>query len=97
MIDKMTDKKTLEVYRGKGCKGCFNSGYLGRIGITEMLILTSKVKEEILQRSGELEIKKMGRREGMTTMREDGLSKALEGSTTLEEVLRVTAPDEELK
>lgn len=85
------------VFRGKGCKDCLQTGYVGRIGITEVLPLTLAVKEAILQNAGELKIKKVGRQEGMVTMREDGLKKVLAGTTSLEEVLRVTAPDEELK
>jgi len=101
MVQKLGLGKTVVgdkvvLYRGKGCKACFNTGYAGRVGIAEILILSPRVKEQILHRAGELKIKEVGRREGMRTMREDALSKALAGLTTLEEVLRVTAPDEEL-
>lgn len=95
-FDRITKAKDIQVVRGKGCKKCFNTGYSGRVVISEVLILTSKVKEQILQRRGELRIKDIGRREGMKTMREDGLEKAMSHMTSLEEVLRVTAPDEEL-
>lgn len=95
-LDKMTKDKEIKMYHVKGCDQCLQTGYSGRIGITEILILTPKVKEKILQRAGELNIKAIGRKEGMTTMREDSMAKALAGLTTLEEVLRVTAPDEEL-
>ena len=94
-IRRFSNEKEIKMFRGKGCKLCMNSGYIGRVGISEILVLTMPVKEEILQRSGELKIKEMGRKEGMLTMREDGLKKALQGLTTLEEVLRVTAPDED--
>jgi len=86
--------KGVEFYRGKGCKGCLNTGYKGRVVISEMLDFTPKVRELILNRAGEFKIKEVGRKEGMITMREDGLKKAASGLTTLEEVLRVTAPDE---
>jgi type IV pilus assembly protein PilB len=92
---KLVPKGEIKLFRGKGCKSCLTSGYISRIGITELLTLTPKVKEQILQGAGELKIKEIGRREGMITMREDGLAKALEGLTSLEEVLRVTAPDED--
>lgn len=82
--------------RGKGCSHCFNLGYSGRVGITEILILSPKIKELILNRSGEIKIKEAARREGMQTMREDGMAKAIKGLTTLEEVVRITAPDEPL-
>ncbi len=89
-------KGELTLFRGKGCKNCLNTGYKGRVGIAEVLVLTPKVRKEILQHSGELQIKMTGRKEGMTTMREDAVAKALAGLTTMEEVLRVTAPDEPL-
>jgi len=95
-LNKIAKAKDIKFFRGKGCKACFNTGYLGRVGISEVLILNQDVKEEILQRSGELKIKEIGRKSGMKTMREDGMAKAIEGLTTLEEVLRVTAPDEDL-
>ncbi len=85
------------MFKGKGCKACFNSGYTGRVGITEVLTLSPLVKDEILHRTGETKIKEAGRKEGMVTIREDALLKALEGLTTLEEVLRITAPDDEIE
>jgi type II secretory ATPase GspE/PulE/Tfp pilus assembly ATPase PilB-like protein len=94
-IDKMKNIAKVQFFKGKGCKQCLNTGYAGRVGINEVLILTPKVKTSILQREGEMRIKQVGRKDGMQTMREDGLEKAFAGLTTLEEVLRVTAPDEE--
>ncbi len=84
-----------KLYRGKGCGECLNTGYIGRVVLSEILVLTPKVREYILKRAGELRIKTVGREEGMITMREDGLQKAMAGATSLEEVLRVTAPDED--
>jgi len=95
-LAKIANQKEPKLFRGKGCKKCYNTGYIGRVGITEILMLTPKVKEGILNRVGELRIKELGRKDGMKTMREDSLDKALAGLTTLEEVLRVTAPDEDL-
>lgn len=86
--------KTFELFRGKGCKRCLGTGYQGRVGITEIFIFSPKIRELVLARAGESKLKEAGRAEGMRTMREDGLSKAVAGLTTLEEVLRVTAPDE---
>ncbi|MDD5432216.1 MAG: ATPase, T2SS/T4P/T4SS family [Candidatus Omnitrophica bacterium] len=90
-IDK--DKK-VEFFRGHGCQHCFNMGYSGRTGIAEVLLLSYSVRELILSNVQEHIIKQQARKEGMTTLREDGLASALKGLTTLEEVLRVTAPDE---
>ena len=93
-IYQLTSQKENNFYRGKGCERCLNSGYSGRVGITELFILSSSIKELILSRAGEIKIKEAARKEGMKTMREDGLLKALKGLTSLEEVLRVTAKDE---
>lgn len=82
------------LYRGAGCKSCFQTGYKGRVGVTEILVLSQAIKELVLKRAGEFKIKDAARRQGMQTMREDSLRKALEGLTSLEEVLRITASDE---
>ena len=94
-LKTLTGKTDLELYRGKGCAKCMESGYQGRVGINEILILTPGTRERILNRMGEFKIKELARKEGMRTMREDGLLKALDGITSLEEVLRITAPDDE--
>jgi len=96
-LNKLAKDKKIKMFRGKGCPSCFNTGYAGRVGITEVLVLTPKVKDEILRQAGEIKIKEVGRKEGMITMREDALMKALDGLTTLEEVLRITAPDDEME
>lgn len=81
-------------YKGKGCKQCFNSGYSGRVGISEILILTPAIRELVLKQAQEHTLKQQARKEGMRTLREEGVKAVLEGQTTLEEILRVTAPDE---
>ncbi|MDP2653784.1 MAG: ATPase, T2SS/T4P/T4SS family [Candidatus Omnitrophota bacterium] len=96
-LSRITADKSPKLYRGKGCKSCLNTGYTGRVVISEVLILSPQVKERILQGADEIKIKSTGRKDGMKTMREDGLIKALAGATSLEEVLRVTAPDEEME
>jgi len=93
---KQGSNEKIILHRGKGCGYCFNTGYHGRVGITEILILSPRIKEIILDFEGELKLKKVSRLEGMKTMREDGLAKAKQGLTTIEEVVRITAPDEEL-
>ncbi|MDO8662081.1 MAG: ATPase, T2SS/T4P/T4SS family [Candidatus Omnitrophota bacterium] len=86
--------KDPKFFRGKGCSHCFNMGYSGRTGIAEVLLLSSGVRELILSRAQEHVIKQQARKEGMRTLREDGLAQTSKGLTTIEEVLRVTAPDE---
>lgn len=92
-IDQLAPQHSMTFYRPKGCDKCFNSGYKGRLGITETLILTSKIKELILAQSSEMGIKVLAREEGMKTMREDAVLKACRGLTSLEEVVRLTATD----
>jgi len=82
-----------QFFKPKGCEQCLKTGYKGRVGITETLILTNKIKELILVSSSEADIKAAARTEGMKTMREDAVIKASRGLTTLEEVTRLTAPD----
>ncbi len=75
--------------RGKGCPECNNTGYFGRIGIFEVLPVTEKVARLVIEHSAALDIEKTAVNEGMITLKQDGYLKALEGVTTLEEVLRV--------
>jgi type IV pilus assembly protein PilB len=93
-VGKILPGKDLIFWKGKGCPRCLGSGYSGRVGITEVLVLTSGIRKLILSRGGELQIKAFARKEGMATMREDALVKAAQGLTSLEEVVRVTAQDE---
>jgi type II secretory ATPase GspE/PulE/Tfp pilus assembly ATPase PilB-like protein len=81
-------------FKGRGCTRCLHTGYSGRVGIAEVLVLTSEVREMILDRAQEHVIKQQARKEGMRTLREDGVRAALAGLTTLEEVLRITATDD---
>lgn len=85
--DKISD---VRFYKGKGCKSCNDSGYSGRIGIFEVLEITDDIKELIMARADNEQIKKKAIANGMTTMFEDGFNKAIAGKTTLEEIFRVT-------
>jgi type IV pilus assembly protein PilB len=75
-------------YKGTGCDHCDNSGFRGRIGIYEVLVVTPAIREAILNQASPTMIKDIAVREGMTTMYEDGLTKAAAGMTTIGEVLR---------
>jgi type IV pilus assembly protein PilB len=92
-IDKKTLKEKPVFSRGKGCDTCQKRGYHGRAVLLETLTLTQPVKELILRGAQEYEIKQLGRKEGMQTMREDGIAKILRGVTTPDEVMRVTVKD----
>ena len=77
-------------YRGQGCEHCLQIGYWGRIGIYELLPLTDRVRELLLQNKDAASIRAAAIAQGMQPLRRAGLMKALAGETSLEEVLRVT-------
>lgn len=76
-------------FEGAGCEKCNKSGYRGRIGIQEVLVLDGAIREAVLRKATADEIRKVAAEQGMTPMFEDGLAKAREGVTTLEEILRM--------
>lgn len=78
------------IYRGRGCASCLNTGYQGRAGIFETLIMNDDVRSLILNTSDSRQIKNEAVKHGMVTLGRDGIHKVLEGITTLEEVVRVT-------
>jgi type IV pilus assembly protein PilB len=78
---------------GKGCVECNNTGYRGRLGVYEVMPVTSKIRDLILDRASTSAIKKQAVEEGMLTLRVDGLMKLKNGITTAEEVLKETAQD----
>jgi general secretion pathway protein E len=83
-----TSKKTF--YRGKGCSECLNTGYHGRTGIYEILLVDDAIRGLVLKTSDSATIKCEAIQRGMQTLRDDGIRKVLEGTTTIEEVLRIT-------
>ncbi|NIA15016.1 MAG: type II secretion system ATPase GspE [Nitrospiraceae bacterium] len=80
-------------YRGRGCSKCQDRGYYGRTGIFELLVLTPRIQELALQGVDSNILKREAIREGMRTLRGDGAVKVAEGTSTIEEVLRVTRDD----
>ncbi len=76
--------------KGKGCSNCNKTGYRGRMGIYELMTMTSQVREMTFKGESTLNVRKMARKQGMHTLFEDGMIKALKGLTTLDEVLRIT-------
>ncbi len=85
-----TEGTNKELYKGLGCENCFDTGYRGRTGIFELLVIEDDIKELILKRTASHIIKAAAVKKGMSTLREDGLLKAQAGETTLEEVCRIT-------
>lgn len=82
--------RELKFYMGKGCDVCSGKGYKGRLGVFEVLDVTEPIRELVLKRSSGAAITKQATSEGMVTMTQDGIVKALRGLTSLEEVWRVT-------
>lgn len=87
---KEKNVQTLTFYRGEGCRRCGNTGYKGRVGIYEVLNIDPDMARKINERATADVIKDFARKKGMTTMMEDGITKAKQGITTIEEVLRAT-------
>ncbi|KKQ01390.1 MAG: General secretory pathway protein E [Candidatus Roizmanbacteria bacterium GW2011_GWA2_36_23] len=81
--------KSMLVYKGNGCNECNQTGYIGRIAIFEVLKVTSTINRMILQQSAAKDIEAQARKDGLIIMKQDGYLKALDGITTIEEVLRV--------
>ena len=80
---------TTKIFQPKGCIACSNTGYKGRQGVFEFLQVTNEIKQLILKRSGVQEIKELAMSQGMHTLRQEGIDKVLDGTTSIEEVLRV--------
>ncbi|HSX08884.1 MAG TPA: ATPase, T2SS/T4P/T4SS family [Candidatus Saccharimonadales bacterium] len=78
-----------KLYRGKGCSECGHLGYMGRIGIYEVMGATEKIGRLMLEQAGEKALENEAINEGMITLKQDGYLKVLQGETTMEEVLRV--------
>jgi len=82
-----------KLYRGKGCAYCGETGYYGRIGIFELMTMNNKIKELVMNQTPTNILKEAAREAGMKTLREDGLEKAIQGITTIAEVMRVTSEE----
>ena len=80
--------------KGAGCSHCGKSGYRGRLGIFELMVMNSKVRELAFAGATTVELRKAAVKSGMTTLYEDGINKVLGGITTLEEVFRVSKREE---
>lgn len=91
VIEKKLKKfSEIEFFHGKGCEKCSNTGYKGRIGIHELLEVTPEIQELIVKLATTLEIQDKAEEQGMILMWQDGFIKAAQGTTTVEEILRVT-------
>ena len=98
MIQRLgLEKRSYTFYRPFGCVKCRSTGYSGRSVISELLMLTPGIQALIMNRASGEEIKQQARRQGMVTLRESGIEKAIAGITSLDEAFRVTAGDQELE
>lgn len=84
-----TGENNVRLFRGKGCSLCQKTGYLGRIGIFEVLEMQDPIKKLVMEKANAVQIREKAIKLGMTTVIDDGLEKMENGITTLEEVLRV--------
>jgi general secretion pathway protein E len=92
-LSKFTNGGDITLYHAKGCKSCANTGYVGRISIIEMMPMTDPMRTLVMRHAIATELRAQAIKDGMVTMYEDGMRKALRGVTTFEEVLRVTRED----
>jgi type IV pilus assembly protein PilB len=83
------DLESVTFYRGRGCERCRQTGYKGRIGVFELMMITDHLRELILRKAPTHELRQAGLEAGMVTLRQDAMQKILEGITTMEEALRV--------
>ncbi|MEK7286005.1 MAG: type II secretion system ATPase GspE [Nitrospirota bacterium] len=90
-LEKLGVKQKVAVfYRTVGCPACMNTGYRGRIGIYELLLMTDEIRSLVLAKADASQIKAKSASRGMLTLREEGIAKVIAGETTTEEILRVT-------
>ncbi len=90
------DLSAIELHHGAGCDNCKDTGYMGRLGAYELLIVTDEIREMLMSGKSSAMLKRAARRAGMATMRQDAWRKALSGITTIEEVNCRTRLDEAL-
>jgi len=89
MKEGIKTDKSLTIFAAQGCQICNNTGFSDRIGLFEVLTMTDELAELILKDLSEIKIWQEAKRQGMITMKQDGILKVLQGLTTIEEVLRV--------
>ena len=87
------DIRGKKFYQGAGCVACNNTGFKGRTAIHEFLVMNEEIRDLVLRNESSSKVREAAQRNGMTTLREAGLTKVFDGVTTIEEVLRETAID----
>ncbi|HPE74147.1 MAG TPA: type II secretion system protein GspE, partial [Candidatus Competibacter sp.] len=92
---RFSDGRDITLYKPIGCEQCGGTGYRGRAAIMEFLMMSDPLRRMVLKHADAGELQATAQKEGMDTMYEDGLRKAVAGLTTIEEVLRVTSQQEQ--
>jgi type IV pilus assembly protein PilB len=85
----------VELYEGKGCDRCNKTGYRGRLTIHELLTVTPTIQKMILARPSNDELRQVAIREGMISLKDDGIDKVRQGLTTIREIMRVAFREED--
>jgi type IV pilus assembly protein PilB len=93
----LRDRKDIVLYRGRGCDYCKGTGFRGRTGLFELMVVDDELREMVIAESSTLNLRNKSREKGMSLLSEDGVGKALAGLTTIEEVARVCEERVELK
>lgn len=91
--EKLGLKEDIKTYKGKGCFTCKKTGYRGRIGMFEVLVVNKEIEEAILSRATSTKMREIAIQSGMRPLIEDGIEKVVRGITTAEELLRVTVEE----
>ena len=86
----ISPQEHITIYKPHGCERCGYTGYRGRTGVYELMVITDEIRRLIHDNHGEQSLRIAGSNAGMRSLREDGIAKVLSGDTCLEEVLRVT-------
>ena len=94
-LRRFSEGRDITLYKAIGCEQCGGTGYRGRAAIMEFLVMSDPLRRMVLKHADATELQAEAQKEGMDTMYEDGLRKAVAGLTTLEEVLRVTTQQEQ--
>jgi general secretion pathway protein E len=87
------EEEEIELKRGKGCRQCRGTGFLGRSGIFEIFPMSDRLKKLVMANESSAELTKVARQEGMKTLKEDAWDKVLQGITTYQEIVRVTGEE----
>jgi type IV pilus assembly protein PilB len=83
-------------YKGVGCKSCRNTGYKGRIGVHELLVISDELRDAIVSDPSINSIRRLGLKDGMITLKHDGFRKVREGITTVEEIFHIVGDAKDL-